>query len=467
MLWLCPKCTELNRIAIDKVSNTQHHSSYNALRLSAHNGCALCALFVTATLLAHVSTTGGTGMQAEEYQCRIDQDDAQNTEGTSRPFCVSVVGPGASGDTVLSNGLFEILYARPISTSDAVWLARIKPFITAFPPDGQLEQHVIGRRMPVRPDLSVAIEWLRICKETHSKCHRNFETWLPSKVIEVGSTNSDIRLRSDPALAGQYITLSHRWGEDKMFKTKSSNYEEHLKGIDYEALLKTFQDAIQVTRALGVPYLWIDALCFMQDSEDDWARACVEVSRIYGKALLNIGAPQAFHQNAGLLHDRHGHHSYPLGLEWPTGVGDEKLRFNLIYQSVDVTLQYNHWNSVLASRAWILQERLLAQRILYFGSNAMHWECNETQNFEPCGYSKRQDPSVRGWIDKISFEERHPQPTWLDYWYETIRSYSACHVTIANDRFPALSGVARMFQQILRDQYLAGLWEQDIVRGLN
>ena len=41
------------------------------------------------------------------------------------------------------------------------------------------------------------------------------------------------------------------------------------------------QDAITVTRKLGIRYLWVDALCIIQDSNSDKANEIREMGNVY------------------------------------------------------------------------------------------------------------------------------------------------------------------------------------------
>lgn len=106
--------------------------------------------------------------------------------------------------------------------------------------------------------------WLKGCQSNHSKC--NFEpTPLPSRVLDLADpalSQTQIRL-VEPALetTGHYAALSHCWGVSRQFTTTKATLEARKSGIDVPTLPKTFQDAVTVTRELGVRYLWLDSLC--------------------------------------------------------------------------------------------------------------------------------------------------------------------------------------------------------------
>ncbi|KAH6718353.1 hypothetical protein BKA61DRAFT_599503 [Leptodontidium sp. MPI-SDFR-AT-0119] len=53
-------------------------------------------------------------------------------------------------------------------------------------------------------------------------------------------------------------------------KTLVATLDTHERGIDLKSLPKTLRDAIEVTRSLSFPFIWIDALCIIQDSTPDW-----------------------------------------------------------------------------------------------------------------------------------------------------------------------------------------------------
>jgi hypothetical protein len=124
--------------------------------------------------------------------------------------------------------------------------------------------------------------WLNHCSDDHEFCNRvyNFgsDYALPTRVIYVGSFDDmDPPRLHIPSETDQeadecpYITLSHCWGQlQDAPKTTKANFDQHLFRLNWNALTPTFQDAILITRLLGVRYLWIDSLCIIQDDQDDF-----------------------------------------------------------------------------------------------------------------------------------------------------------------------------------------------------
>jgi hypothetical protein len=72
-----------------------------------------------------------------------------------------------------------------------------------------------------------------------------------------------------PEQAVKYVALSYCWGTTQFIKFDSATIETLRHGVNRHDFSKTWQDAIDVTFELGLRYVWIDALCILQDSPDD------------------------------------------------------------------------------------------------------------------------------------------------------------------------------------------------------
>jgi hypothetical protein len=124
---------------------------------------------------------------------------------------------------------------------------------------------------------TIAMQWLNKCTTQHAKCRELHPAadWLPARLIDVGvlKDSQQPRLIITSELKNgsnnSYVTLSHRWASTHVVKLESSNIDSFSQCIPLESLSNTFLDAIRVTRALGVRYLWIDSLCIIQDSLAD------------------------------------------------------------------------------------------------------------------------------------------------------------------------------------------------------
>lgn len=121
--------------------------------------------------------------------------------------------------------------------------------------------------------------WLADYNENHGenfrKVLRNAEAChskkFPTRVIDFG-TNSEGRIQLSETTDqdnGEWVVLSHLWGQDPFFKTIRANIEYSRAGVELVDLRSTFRDAVAVTRALGIRYLWVDVLCIIKDDHSD------------------------------------------------------------------------------------------------------------------------------------------------------------------------------------------------------
>ncbi|KAK9412951.1 putative RRM domain-containing protein [Seiridium unicorne] len=278
-----------------------------------------------------------------------------------------------------------------------------------------------------------------------------------------------------------YATLSHCWGEADMLKLTEKNKEELENNIDLRDLPRTFVEAIEIARRLAIPYLWIDSLCIIQDSLEDWKREAslnVVVQKVYGYSRLNIMATASSNSHQGLFRDRD-----PRAIAMcrvTTSWDDEDRKEAMIIDKGawrDQILQ-----APLIQRGWVVQERILPPRALHFGQTQLFWECNELDACEehptglPWGMQeelskiKTLDPDA--WYDfcdqKYRQEDIHdlnykPPPcprayAGYDLWSRIVEYYTMTKLTYESDKLIAVSGLAQKMGQILDDEYLAGLW---------
>jgi hypothetical protein len=317
------------------------------------------------------------------------------------------------------------------------------------------------------------LKWHDDCITNHERCiiYKPSECWYPTRLIDVGEANDSViklRMTGDSSLEGPYVTLSHRWGEGEMFKLTLGNLERSKQGTPIADLPQTFADAVQVTRRLQVRYIWIDSLCIIQDSTEDWQAESVQMQRVYACSLLNISAagPGDSCGSGSLFRQRKPDVDWPM---WTTTHdGERRLVYDRNYWRDEVT------EVELNRRAWVLQERMVAPRILYFGKSHLFWECHER---EACEYfpehvpllmldivGKLLDPAVyRKRRLEQGIQEGNPVDHGHQKWGELVTRYMTCGITKTSDRLVAMSGLARQVSTILNDDYIAGLWLSRLV----
>ena len=129
--------------------------------------------------------------------------------------------------------------------------------------DGTLSNVVIGRQIDAdassEKTFHRASKWVQQCDADHTSTRCSVpDAALPSRVLDVKSTaSSELNLYESHGETGKYAALSHPWETDTTAKHDIDLYKD---SVDLEKLPKTFQDAVTMTRKLGLRYLWIDAL---------------------------------------------------------------------------------------------------------------------------------------------------------------------------------------------------------------
>jgi hypothetical protein len=247
----------------------------------------------------------------------------------------------------------------------------------------------IGRPIPtelVGPARSgLLCGWIRWCDEGHAECKQvkaKHETALPTRLLYVGDVGEQdykqelIRLvGASEATSQQYVALSHCWGQlpeekQRIFCTTTENIDRRLQGFSVSELPKTFQDAVTITREIGIPYLWIDSLCIIQyeDSLEDWHRESGRMESVFSQAYCTIAATAAADSNAGFLkRDIRTSHVYVRDTS-----GNE------FYLSNDIDdFDEDVAKAKLNTRAWVMQEAVLARRTIHFSTSQIYWECGE------------------------------------------------------------------------------------------
>lgn len=103
--------------------------------------------------------------------------------------------------------------------------------------------------------LEQARSWILNCASSHPGCAPDVPSLLPTRVIDVGTNDLDIRLYETAGESNRYICLSHCWGRSQILVTTHDTIEQHKKNIPSDKLPKTFRDAIDFTRRLGIRWI--------------------------------------------------------------------------------------------------------------------------------------------------------------------------------------------------------------------
>jgi Heterokaryon incompatibility protein (HET) len=134
-----------------------------------------------------------------------------------------------------------------------------------IPPDDPIEFREISTDS--RPCVPLVNSWIEVCTSTHLACA---VTSMPTRLLNVSKEDPFLQL-SEGLPNTRYVAISHCWSVEPLITTTTWSLELRLQSVPMSSLSRSFQDAVTITRKLGLNHLWIDSLCIIQDSKDDWA----------------------------------------------------------------------------------------------------------------------------------------------------------------------------------------------------
>ncbi|KAF5866564.1 hypothetical protein ETB97_011449 [Aspergillus alliaceus] len=298
------------------------------------------------------------------------------------------------------------------------------------------------------------------CQAHHIDCQSARHTKLPTRVInvqEAGSPTVNLHSPDGDGEFGKYLTLSYCWGGNQPLVALKHNFEDLRNGIAVNVLPQTLQDAVQSTRDLGYQYLWVDALCIIQDDEEDIKREIGAMADIFRSSLATILAATSSSVSEGYLKTPRKLRPFiTLSVQLPNGKTGEI--------QIGHPCQFAHfgWHlGPLAQRGWTLQESLLATRILYYGPYEVLFHC---QTF---GY-RRLFPSYIKYPEdeQSSSRELFRSQDRAASWSELVRQYTFRTLTYSEDRSRAISGIVAALEELWNDKCVFGAWASRFVEQM-
>jgi hypothetical protein len=204
---------------------------------------------------------------------------------------------------------------------------------------------------------SRAQEWLSQCCSSHALCNQKLNRLLPRRVLDV--TESSVRLVEIQTQIDRYTALCHCWGDSRPpFLTTLSNIKSNLYSIEWGTIPDTSKHAIQITRKLGVQFLWIDSLCIVKDDNLDWEEESSKMASIYRNSYLTLCATQASSDDDGLWP------SLPVSTLHKVIIQKEEKNYEAWFREDDVACAvhlramhlppvWEHVRCQLVSRVWL------------------------------------------------------------------------------------------------------------------
>ncbi|KAI3329016.1 HET-domain-containing protein [Xylariaceae sp. AK1471] len=495
---LCERCNELKfrpLLARDKKSGYYilHHNRQSYSRSLAKQ-CALCTL--VSSQLGEIELRDDVCEDLEAFMVLKRRWPTAGTGAASaNPFPVNVHSRLGFGTLTVMDGIdaLPIQYRTLDHEHKTSHCGRKRKRDQVETPDSSelpysqynnRSEESISREMQSQhtgsdENMVLARHWIRDCLKSHDMCasgssHRH-AAFLPARLIDTQDPKRPFLHETIDARGIEYIVLSYVWGHGEMFKSTAANFKDHQHCIPLQSVPRTVTHAFQVTRELGYRYIWVDALCIMQDDDDDLERELANMGEIYQHAVFTICAEGAPGARAGLFQKRHPYLYHPctVGVKMMTdkGVISEQLTLGTIVTGPNY----------LKDRGWVLQEEILSSRCLSFGKQ-MSWKCtvSEASETAPAPRPRKTalshgratcEDKLRLWLYAPAQMRETPREQWFrwnqyDAWYSVVEQYSSKNLTKSTDQLRALSGLADLFQKAHHSTYAAGLWREDLQLGL-
>ena len=230
--------------------------------------------------------------------------------------------------------------------------------------------------------IEVLRQWIQACDQNHQCLQSQDEPFLPTRLVYVGKSGVErARLICETKHLGndiKYLTLSHRWGsrptyhqakllEGKIVYTYKKNMNRLSHGFDDSELPPMYLDAIDIARKLGLQYLWIDALCIIQQDKEDWAKESELMERVFRAAYATLAATCASSPAKHFLKTRPKRQCVTMKAD---------RSFYYLCNAID-DFNGDVEQGELNKRGWVFQERALSRRTIYFAEKQTYWECGK------------------------------------------------------------------------------------------
>ena len=322
---------------------------------------------------------------------------------------------------------------------------------------------VMGGREITQDSLNITLikEWLDTCWQLHGQdCKPQYSPELQKiRLIDI-EHRIVVAHPPDPC---DYTTLSYVWGpeEQKSFQL----------GSRLGVAPQTIEDAIGFTRLLGKRYLWVDAVCIDQFDKNDKKTQIGIMWSIYRGAWINIIGLSGDSASSGLakVGSRSAYSQIGCKIDGKRLVG------------LMPTLTQQIWVSPWGTRAWTLQEALLAPRSLYLSDHQLYFECNVMQCCESLdqrsSWAHNLACNTGNDTERLSYVKaqngpgclKNPLDTPLQrlrHWGAKLILYCYRSMTKPEDALNAFDGVLQRLESMYKTGFFWGLPQADFQWGL-
>ena len=218
---------------------------------------------------------------------------------------------------------------------------------------------------PNQADENALKTWWTRCQKSHGKECRSSK--LGSGIHELGVLRLIDVLEQCVITAPTdtpYAALSYKWGLDPIYTASKNEMMNGRLSLKDKPIPRTIRDAMTLVAIVGERYLWVDALCIVQDDPSDVVHYIGHMDRIYKAAQFTIINASGENANSGLEGLQPNSRKLRLARANIDGV-------ELIEQPKLVRLNKSSW----AQRAWTYQEYIFSPRKFIFADGCVFYQC--------------------------------------------------------------------------------------------
>jgi hypothetical protein len=416
-----------------------------ALILSKEHSCGLCALIshlvIRSWLLDCHTGEDLTSVQVQlfvEPSGYVDASYTRPLSACAHRIQVRAIRPIAIHRTVMAAKM-SLTMELQMMEDDAARFGR--------------EHAYHGRRVEPVVSFNLIKEWMRICEIEHgSTCAnvwKNVTEQLPqgARMIDV----NQMAIVEAPQNC-RYVALSYMWGRiNTEYKTLSENVAQRCQrgSLESVALPRTIRDAIRVVRKLGERYLWVDAMCIIQDDPDNTKAQIAGMAVIYGAAVLTIFSVGGDSADAPLPGLDPGSRQ-----EQQRVARIQSLSLAVPLRMLEETLAASKWNT----RGWTFQEHVLSQRGLFFTNEQLFFRCARDVFSEDVIVESSKDSAMYpGKYEGLRFgglhsirhmrDQHNRYHTYARAFMQIVEEYTRRELTCPGDIYNAIFAIITVFSR--------------------
>ena len=274
-------------------------------------------------------------------------------------------------------------------------------------------------------DCRRARHWASNCFHMHLECRSVVDCTLPPgfRLIDV-ERRKVVRIGNDEVPS--YVAFSYVWGTSpgNEYLATNETIDEFERDNSLSDLPATIEDCFEVCLQLGVPYLWVDRLCIVQDDDRHKAQQIDAMDTIYRAAEIVIVAASASNLQEGLAGISKRRRGQPELLLHSDG-----LKIVAALPRFADVIQHTTWQS----RGWTYQEAVLGRRKLYLTSTQTFFDCGEGRLVQ------QEDYFSEGSTYGISLGRSRSNTLWQYYFH--IDKYNRRTLSYQSDVYKAVQGI--------------------------